>query len=67
MARIKRQRADMVGTQCVKSQDHTQATALPNSSALEWLTQFYSTTPPLPESFMADRSDGPPQVREFKA
>ena len=28
-----------------------------------WLRRFYDTTEPLPERFLADRGDAPPEVR----
>ena len=28
-----------------------------------WLRRFYETTEPLPERFLADRGDTPPEVR----
>ncbi len=31
----------------------------------EWLRRFYQTTEPLPEAFLADRTDAPPQVRDW--
>lgn len=31
-----------------------------------WLQQFYASTPPLPEEFLADRQDAPPQERDWR-
>lgn len=63
MTKIKGWLADMASVQGIKAQDCTPV-ALPDSAMLEWLTQFYRTTCPLPKSFMATRNDGPPQMRE---
>ena len=57
----------MASVQGIKAQDCTPV-ALPDSTMLEWLTQFYRTTCPLPKRFMSIlmsiRNDGPPQMRE---
>jgi antitoxin VapB len=31
----------------------------------EWLRGFYATTEPLPEAFLTDRDDQPPQPRQW--
>jgi antitoxin VapB len=31
----------------------------------EWLCEFYSTCEPLPDDFLAERNDQPPQSREW--
>ena len=31
----------------------------------EWLKDFYATTEALPETFLADRTDSPPQTRDW--
>ena len=31
----------------------------------EWMRGFYDSTEPLPEEFLAERSDEPPQVRDW--
>ena len=32
----------------------------------EWLHNFYATTEPLPETFLAERNDQPPQERDWR-
>jgi antitoxin VapB len=31
-----------------------------------WLQQFYASTEPLPEDFLADRQDAAPQERDWR-
>ena len=31
----------------------------------QWLEAFYADHPPLPEAFLADRGDAPPQERDW--
>ena len=42
-----------------------QPEALPGQDMAEWLRAFYEVTEPLPESFLAERDDAPPQVRDW--
>lgn len=35
------------------------------ASLANWLEEFYATHEPLPDDFLADRGDGPPQDREW--
>jgi antitoxin VapB len=42
-----------------------QPEATPGQGMGEWLAGFYQTTEPLPEAFLADRGDNPPQVRDW--
>lgn len=63
MTFIKDKSAEAPSPRGVKAQYGTQPAALPDSSLLEWLRQFYNTTCPLPESFRATRNDWPPQKR----
>ncbi|MDB5731146.1 MAG: AbrB family transcriptional regulator [Variovorax sp.] len=42
-----------------------QPQALPGQNMADWLRAFYEATEPLPESFLADRDDAPPQVRDW--
>lgn len=42
-----------------------QPEASPDQSMADWLEAFYQTTEPLPESFLAERNDSPPQARDW--
>ena len=37
----------------------------PNLDMGEWLREFYATTEPMPENFLADREDTAPQQRHW--
>ena len=37
----------------------------PNQNLAEWLRAFYEATEPLPENFLAERNDTPPQTRDW--
>lgn len=37
----------------------------PDKDLGAWLQQFYETTEPLPDDFLADRKDAPPQERDW--
>ena len=37
----------------------------PDQSMADWLSCFYDATEPLPDTFLADRNDGPPQTRDW--
>mgnify|MGYP001180912989 CR=1 FL=1 len=37
----------------------------PASDMGAWLAAFYASTEPLPENFLAQRNDAPPQVRDW--
>ena len=37
----------------------------PDQSMADWLSEFYQTTEPLPETFLADRHDTPAQTRDW--
>ncbi|MBK6294146.1 MAG: AbrB/MazE/SpoVT family DNA-binding domain-containing protein [Rhodoferax sp.] len=32
---------------------------------LSWLKTFYATSDPLPDTYLADRHDAPPQIRDW--
>lgn len=36
-----------------------------NQNLGDWLRKFYATTAPLPDSFLAERNDEPPQDRNW--
>ncbi|RYX89520.1 MAG: AbrB family transcriptional regulator [Comamonadaceae bacterium] len=36
-----------------------------DQSMADWLTAFYKSSEPVPEGFLADRDDAPPQQREW--
>lgn len=42
-----------------------QAEPAPGQGMADWLAAFYQTTEPLPDAFLADRIDAPPQVRDW--
>lgn len=42
-----------------------QAEPAPGQGMADWLAAFYQTTEPLPDVFLADRLDAPPQVRDW--
>ncbi len=42
-----------------------QPEALPGQDMGDWLRVFYEATETLPESFLADRDDAPPQARDW--
>lgn len=37
----------------------------PMNNMGEWLQAFYASTEPLPDDFLADRQDAPPQERDW--
>ena len=37
----------------------------PDQSMADWLSCFYDAIEPLPDTFLADRNDGPPQTRDW--
>ncbi|MDP2811752.1 MAG: AbrB family transcriptional regulator [Rhodocyclaceae bacterium] len=37
----------------------------PDRSLADWLKAFYETHEPLPDDFLADRNDSPPQPRDW--
>ena len=37
----------------------------PEQDMAEWLSTFYEATEPLPENFLAERNDTPPQTRDW--
>lgn len=37
----------------------------PDQSMADWLTGFYQATEPLPDTFLAERNDSAPQVRDW--
>ena len=37
----------------------------PDQSMADWLSCFYDATEPLPDTFLSDRNDGPPQTRDW--
>ena len=37
----------------------------PDQSMADWLSCFYDAAEPLPDTFLADRNDGPPQTRDW--
>ena len=42
-----------------------QPKVLPDQNMAEWLSAFYQSSDPLPENFLEERGDGPPQQREW--
>jgi antitoxin VapB len=38
----------------------------PEQDMGRWLQQFYAASQPLPEDFLADRQDEPPQARDWR-
>ena len=42
-----------------------QAEPSPEQNMADWLKGFYETTEPLPDNFLADRNDSPPQTRDW--
>ena len=42
-----------------------QPQAAPGQSMAEWLVGFYHTSDALPDDFLADRNDNPPQARDW--
>lgn len=42
-----------------------QPTTSAEDNMADWLRLFYQATEPLPETFLADRADAPPQVRDW--
>lgn len=42
-----------------------QPEASPGQSMAEWLATFYETSDALPDNFLADRKDSPPQTRDW--
>ncbi len=42
-----------------------QAEPAPNANMGQWLQAFYASTEPLPDSFLADRTDAPAQERDW--
>ena len=36
-----------------------------SQTMVEWLKDFYATTEALPETFLAERADSPPQTRDW--
>lgn len=42
-----------------------QPQASPGQTLGDWLVGFYQTTEPLPDTFLADRNDRPPQERDW--
>jgi len=42
-----------------------QAEPAPDQNMADWLKDFYETTEPLPDTFLADRNDSPPQTRDW--
>ena len=38
---------------------------VPGQSMADWFTGFYVVTAPLPDTFLANRSDRPPQKRDW--
>ena len=38
---------------------------LPGQSLADWLRGFYEVTAPLPDTFLANCNDGPPQTRDW--
>ncbi len=42
-----------------------QAEPAPDQNMADWLKGFYEATEPLPEAFLADRNDSPPQTRDW--
>lgn len=37
----------------------------PQNNLGDWLSHFYATTEPLPDDFLAERDDAPPQQRDW--
>ncbi|HAL39250.1 MAG TPA: AbrB family transcriptional regulator [Polaromonas sp.] len=37
----------------------------PDQSMADWLRSFYEATEALPDTFLADRNDSPPQTRDW--
>ena len=37
----------------------------PGQGMADWLRSFYETNEPLPDAFLADRNDSPPQTRDW--
>ena len=42
-----------------------QAQPSPNQTMADWLVEFYQATEPLPDIFLGDRNDSPPQTRDW--
>ena len=42
-----------------------QPQAAPGQTLAEWLAGFYQTSDTLPDDFLADRKDSPPQTRDW--
>ena len=42
-----------------------QAEASPEQNMADWLREFYQLTEALPDTFLSERNDGPPQTRDW--
>lgn len=42
-----------------------QPEVLADQSMAEWLSAFYQSSDPLPDNFLAERDNGPPQQRDW--
>ena len=42
-----------------------QAQVSPALNMADWLQGFYESTEPMPETFLAERNDSPPQTRDW--
>lgn len=42
-----------------------QAEASPEQNMADWLREFYRLTEALPDTFLSDRNDSPPQTRDW--